>query len=516
MVSSQTLTVSSGISWLHTAIINLMKIAVAVPPITDFYFSPLRAAAMGAATVARALQLAGHKTNMFNFMQMGKKTHKVTLPEKLSYLSDFLVVNEFGPTSFFTNYRRMGPDPASCAEKIVLTNPDAVWISCFAFAYSDDAILLAQEIKKLDSSLSITIGGGGPSALSSYFLRSDSIDTVCIGEVETEIENLLIQTSRAHESFTTEESMIFVPVVLPPHRGTVRVSLSLTRGCPKRCAFCSNFLTQGRIFRCTPLKNVYEEINRLEINTIETHSIHFAFEDDNILLDREYFYAVLNCIQDKFPKATFSAENGLDYLLLTEGIIDRLINFGITQFNLSAGSMDSRTLKNQHRVHNFQKLKEILSYIHTKEIKTILYFICGLSEDTPESVVDALLELSKLPIEVGISPFYAVPGLPGYEERELFLNNPAYLCKGSSLYPWNKSLTTKQLMTAFRLARFVNLSRHPDQDRDLLDTCFQTGMIFTRVRGNSQKNQQPQLIPVESCETSMVDRFFQNYSRGNG
>ncbi|NQT58285.1 MAG: radical SAM protein [Bacteroidetes bacterium] len=485
-----------------------MKIAVAVPSITDFYFSPPRAAALGAATVVRALQLAGHETVFFNFMRLGKKSIKVPLPEKLSYLTEIITKHEFGPTAFFTDYKRMGQDPTICADQIISTKPDAVWISCFAFAYSDDALLLANAIRKIDSIIPITIGGGGPSALPSYFLRNDSIDAVCIGEVEPDIKNLLTQKSSEKSSFTSEKTMIFVPVVMPPHRGIVRVSLSLTRGCPKHCAFCSNFLTQGRIFRRTPLKNVCEEINRITVEPTITHSVHFAFEDDNILLDTEYFYAVLSCIQKKFPGATFSAENGLDYLLLTEEVIDQLIRFGITQFNLSAGSMNSSTLKTQRRVHNFQQLTKVLSFIHTKEVKTILYFICGLSEDTPESVVDALLELSNLPVDVGISPFYAVPGLPEFEETELFLNNPAYLCKGSSLFPWNNSLTTGQLMTAFRLARLVNLCNHPDQDRELLDICFQSGILCTRVRGKNQNKP----VPAEFCDNSMVDRFFQNFS----
>ncbi|MBL7006473.1 MAG: radical SAM protein [Spirochaetia bacterium] len=486
-----------------------MRVAVAVPPITDFYFSPPRNSAIGAATVVRALQLAGHKADLFNFMHIGRKTHTVPLPEKISYLSEILTKNEYGLTAFFSDYKRIGPDPIICAEKLVAANPDAIWISCFAFAYSDDAIVLADAIRKIDNSIAITIGGGGPSALPAYFLRNDSIDAVCIGEVEAGIENLFAQASRSNDFFTAENSMLFIPVVMPPHRGTIRISLSLTRGCPKHCAFCSNFITQGRKFRQTPFQKVQEEIIRIAQDPLAaSHSVHFAFEDDNILLDTEYFYAVLNCIQRIFPGATFSAENGLDYLLLTEKVIDRLIDFGITQFNLSVGSTNSGTLTTQCRVHDYKKLKKILSYIHTKKIKIILYFICGLSEDTPESIVDSLLTLSKLPVEVGISPFYAVPGLSGFEKTDLFLNNPAYLCKGSSLFPWNKSLTSRQLMTAFRLARLVNLCRHPAQDKELLNTCFQSENIFTRVREKSLKK----LVPAEACDTSMIHRFFQNYT----
>ena len=456
--------------------------------------------------MVRTLQLAGYKTVFFNFMRPEKKNRKVPLPEKLSYLSEIVTKNEFGATAFFTSYKRMGPTPAACADQIISATPDAVWISCFAYAYSDDALLLAKAIKDIDSTIPITIGGGGPSALPAYFLRDDSIDAVCMGEIEADIENLLAQKSREKFDFASEEAMIFVPVVMPPHRGIVRVSLSLTRGCPKRCAFCSNFLTQGREFRRTPIISVRNEINKITIDDSSVHSVHFAFEDDNILLDTEYFYEVLSIIQKKFLGATFSAENGLDYLLLTDEVVDQLIRFGITQFNLSAGSMNSRILKKERRIHDFQHLTKVLSYIHTKKVKTILYFICGLSDDTPESVVDALLEISKLPVDVGISPFYAVPGLPGFEKTEPFLNNPAYLCKGSSLFPWNNSLTLRQLMTAFRLARLVNLCNYPDQDRELLDMCFQSGILFTRIRGKDGP------IPANSCDYSMVNRFFQNFS----
>ncbi len=485
-----------------------MKIAVAAPSITDFYFSPHRSAALGAAAVCRALELAGHEPVLFNFMNLKKRAGKVPLPAELSYLTDVITENEFGPTAFFTSYKRMGPEPALCAANIVSIKPDAVWISCFAFAYSDDAILLARAVRDLDSSIPITVGGGGPSALPSYFLNSNAVSTVCIGEVEPAVKDVENSPTGKWDSgsisYASEETMVFSPVVMPPYRSSVCVSLSLTRGCPKHCAFCSNFLTHGRKFRRTPLRKVREEINRISIDP--TYSVHFAFEDDNILLDPDYFFTVLDIIHRKFPGFSYSAENGLDYLLLNEAVIDRLIQFGITQFNLSAGSMDSSTLNNQRRLHDFQHLQNILSYIHSKKVKIILYCICGLSEDTPNSVVDSLLELSTFPADVGISPFYAVPGLPGFESDEFFLSKPAYLCKGSSLFPWNGSLTTEQLMTAFRLARFINLMKHPERDQELLEICFHSRKIYTRVR--VQGTAKGKTVPAEACDAAMVSRFF--------
>jgi anaerobic magnesium-protoporphyrin IX monomethyl ester cyclase len=490
-----------------------MRIVVAVPSITDFYFSPRRMSGLGAAAVARAVLLHGHTPIYKDFTAGIRKTPFVPLPAELNYLKQTLVPGEFGQTSFFSKYKRLGPSPEACAEQILAADPDAVLISCFAFAYSDDTLALARAVRKAAPHLPIAVGGGGPSASPGYFLKDASIDFSCTGEVESIIDTLLEKLARyspPHSEIVSPDPEITPSPVIPivsagkSPDGSFRIALAVTRGCPKRCAFCSNFLTHGRTFRKIPLAAVREEIERLALPP--GSQVHAAFEDDNILLDADYFFSVLEMLSAQYPGITFSAENGLDYLLLNDATISRLVSYGFTQFNLSAGSFRPETLSAQQRPFSLKHLQRILELIAGHGVKAILYTICGLPEDTPESTVDTLLAMMKLPADIGISPFYAVPGLPGFTSDDRFSNLKASACKGSSLYPWNRSLTAVQLATAFRLARTANLLKHPDNDQDLADVCRKKRVLVTRIKGQSGISE----VPTQAVDASMVERFFQD------
>jgi len=103
---------------------------------------------LGAAAVARAVLLHGHTPIYKDFTTEIRKTPAVPLPAELNYLKQVLMPGEFGQTSFFSKYKRLGPSPEACAEQLLATAPDAVLISCFAFAYSDDTLALARAIRK--------------------------------------------------------------------------------------------------------------------------------------------------------------------------------------------------------------------------------------------------------------------------------------------------------------------------------------------------------------------------------
>ncbi len=489
-----------------------MRIAVAVPSITDFYFSPRRMSGLGAAAVARAVLLHGHTPIYKDFTAEIRKTPAVPLPAELNYLKQILVPEEYGQTSFFSTYKRLGPSPDTCAEQLLATNPDAVLISCFAFAYSDDTIALARAVRKAAPHLPIAVGGGGPSANPCYFLKDASIDFACTGEVESIIDTLLERLARyypPHSEVISPDPEIASSPIIPiitvsqSRTGNFRIALAVTRGCPRRCAFCSNFLTHGRKFRKIPLEAVREEIEQLALPP--GSQVHAAFEDDNILLDADYFFSVLEMLSAQFPGITFSAENGLDYLLLNAATIGRLALYGFTQFNLSAGSFSPEALTAQQRPFSLKHLQRVLDLIAGHGIKTILYTICGLPEDTPESIVDTLLAMMQLPADIGISPFYAVPGLPGFTDSDRFSSLKASVCKGSSLYPWNQSLTVIQLATAFRLARTANLLKYPENDPELASACRKKKRLLTRRKGLPGITE----VPSEAADAGMVERFFQ-------
>ena len=192
------------------------------------------------------------------------------------------------------------------------------------------------------------------------------------------------------------------------------------------------------------------------------------------------------------PALTFSCENGIDYLLLTEELTRTLITSGMTMFHLSLGSVSPTLLKQEKRPYNFTAYEALLAQLAEQQIPVITYFIAGLAGDSRENIVSTLQYLALQPTRIGISPYYAVPNLPDHSLVEEFLHKPALLCKGSSLYPWH-NLSTEELVTAFRLARTINACKLSPRQlsiplSELLHLCFSTNRLYTlQKQGNKQE-----------------------------
>ncbi len=489
-----------------------MIISIIQPPVRDFYQTPHRHAALGANTVGKILEQGGHEVHLYNFPFGGKVVSTPPLPRELSYLKPFLIPGETGPVSWFTQRKHFGPTFEECARICLKDHPDLVMISCFAWGYAEESRQTALAIKEQSPGTPIEIGGAGVSVNPGWFESTGLFSRIRTGPAE---ENL--------KDFPGVSASLpaITPVIqeTPRFRGRPQYAAMLTRGCPARCSFCANYLTLGREFRKVPSREILDLLEKTG-----ERAFHLNLEDDNLLSDKEYFLSFLEEFHNRFPEATLSAENGLDYQKLTISLADILIEQGFTRFNLSMASSDSRILAAQKRSSRLDHLTALLHHLAEKGIPAVTYFIAGLPGDTVESVLANLVFLSRVPTEIGISPFYAVPGLPGFEHPGTngLPGSPVLYC-GSSVYPWNGNLTTAQLISAFRLSRLTNLiklmSITPARDadlrpphspeeklhKDLIGNIFQS----RRLHSITGKGKNRQLIPVPHMDDEMVERFLQ-------
>ena len=489
-----------------------MRIAVACPPIRDFYHSPRRTSALGARTVVRLLRRMGHEASLHLFsLQGGGRT--LPLPPEMEYLRPVLVPGEYGPLSFFTRFQRFGPDWPACAEAMAAEEPDAVLISSFAYAYAEDAVLLGRAVRERLPGTFLAAGGAGPSAHPDYYIHPPGpggpvFDAVLSGEAETGMDILfrldagggpeLLRSPRPARA----EELDCIFAVLRESRDEAWVSVSLSRGCPLGCRFCSNRFCHGSEFRTVPVEKIADAAEALPAGK----RLRLNFEDDNLLLDVPYFREVLGLLSRKFPGAVYSAENGLDYRLLPPELAEELIASGFDRFNISLGSLDADTALRQGREIDLPGYRELTRIFARRNIPAVTYFIAGLDTDTPESCLEHLVFLAGVPSLAGISLFYPVPGLPGFDPPPRLLAACPGLARGSSAYPWTGSLGTLELVTAFRLARLVNLTkkrpRLPEEDA-LLDRCFTAESLFTLCRSREG----PDIFPVP-YDPRMVKGFF--------
>ena len=307
-----------------------------------------------------------------------------------------------------------------------------------------------------------------------WFRKTGFFDVVRCGEAEKNLTGF---------PGVSETPLPITPVLSSPYKskGSPQFSTMLTRGCPYRCLFCANHLTHGRDFRKIPIQEI---MALLEKNGAQR--FHLNLEDDNLLADSGYFLNFLETFHTRYPESTLTAENGLDYRHLTPSLISRMIDSGFIRFNLSMASSDTQILSDQHRAGRSGQLSDVLHILEQNKVPSVTYFICGLEGDSLETVTRNLLFLASQPTQIGISPFYAVPGLPGFEHpgKGGLPAFPALYC-GSSVWPWNNNLTTAQLITAFRLSRFINLVKSQDKAnwQDLIHQTLKTKRLHS-VRGS--------------------------------
>lgn len=507
------------------------RAAVIVPPLRDFYFTRHRFSSLGAEIVATLLRRSGMQVDLVNFPRMNPKGTCIELPEALDYLNPYLVPEETGKLSYFTRFRRFGPTVQECAATIEALKPDLCFLSVFAFCYSDDALSLAEKIKIKMPLVPLVAGGAGASSNPGYFLKNKAVDFVLCGEAEAGLMKFMHEISLQKPDFScvpnlawsenrelrmsplwayAAESDIEIPLVkTAENRQKCVFTTSLVRGCPKQCAFCSSTLLFGRTIRTPPADRLVDFLSALskEIERDGRRPI-INFEDDNLLCTRHFFRSSISFLKKHIPDAEFIAENGIDYLELTREWIEWLVKNGMSKFNLSLASYAPEILAEQRRLLHPGRYEKAIGLLAEKGIPSVTYFICGFKEDTIESTADNLAYLYDKQTVIAISMFYAVPGLPGFIDPTGFDRCSSLLCLGSAAYPWNKSLSTETMVTAFRLSRYINLhnsTRLSEKEYQLLDSIENRKQLYTIVK---QKSAGERIIEVPKQDKELVKCFF--------
>ena len=439
-----------------------MNIAIFNHPFTDFYSSPKRMY-KNILNYLKDIIINDsqdkHNVECFDVVKSLKK--EISLPEGLSYLEEYLD-GGVADYLFFKKYYQFGSIDNFNHKHFKNFNPDLIIITSFAYCYFDGFKSIVNYLKGL-CSVPVICGGHGPSSNPEYYLKNSNADYVVTGPAELTL-NILIEKMAAGVECRLENVFynnyygkinLDKPYQYMPYidvKGKKNVAVQLTRGCPKSCNYCSVPIISGKYYRKVDIRVFENHIKKLDL----TGKVHFDFEDDNLSHDKKYLFDALDMIKKYFPDSTISFENGIDFMTLTFKMIDKLVKYGITQWNLSLTSINSKILSNSGRNYVKDDFDKIIDYIRQYKLPVIVYFICGMPDDEEENIFETLMYLIEKKVLIGISTFYSVPNTLVVKkiDREIL----PVLSKGSSFYQWGK-ISTKKLITFFILTRFINIMR---------------------------------------------------------
>ncbi|TAL39952.1 MAG: radical SAM protein [Spirochaetes bacterium] len=440
-----------------------MRIALVIPPVKDLYFTPQRASFLGVHTIARLLEERGIEHRVFSGVRT--RGRPVPVPDEVSYLAEYL-----GREGFFTGYKRFGITAELLARQVVEYAPDMAFVSCFAYGYAEEAIEVIDALKAQFPGMLVVAGGPGVTAYPDYFLRHSRVDVVAPGSAEQSIGPLILDPysapgARFRKSggdiaanpFAPDDTS-FKPVttLMRESHDTMYYSAMLSRGCPRRCSFCSVRLSFPH-YGWARGADILSMIGRIPRTG---KRVHVNFEDDNLLEEFERFAEVLAALDlHTGGNFSFSMENGARYALLDPDRIRALMRYRITQLNLPLVTRDERLRIAAGRPAPYADFTAIAAECTRAGIPVVAYLIAGLPGEGAESVREGIEFLNGLRVLVGISPFYPVPGIAGYEDPRAFDGIPPRRCTGMSFFPWH-DIGTAAMVGLFRLARRANLGVH--------------------------------------------------------
>jgi radical SAM superfamily enzyme YgiQ (UPF0313 family) len=416
--------------------VNLMKVVLVQPPIQDFYDTDIRLQPIGLCYLKAAIKKYLPDVDIIvRDYHSGHGRRTVSIPQELSYLVEYYPVADRSPFSAFHQYYHFGQSFGKIENELAYMKPDVVGISSLFTPYYQEALQVARLVKRR-LNVPVIMGGSHVSAVPESALADPSVDFVIRGEGEkpfVEFMNYLLGRRRIEDvpnlGYKKGESLCFNHMEDNYHidslpypdlsdlslkqyelAGSPLAFMFTSRGCPHTCSFCSVHLTFGKKYRSRAVHNIIEEI---EERYKEGYRL-IDFEDDNLTFYKDKFKELCRQIIKIFPdgEMKFTAMNGISYVSIDDELLELMFQAGFSQLNLSLVSLDNNVQDTFSRPHDPGIYEKIVNNAFRLGFRMVSYQILGLPDETLESMVQTLAFQSRLPVLLGVSPFYLTPNAP--------------------------------------------------------------------------------------------------------
>ena len=361
------------------------------PPVQDFYTTGVRIQPLGLAYLKAALlQKFPHITVKIVDHHGGKRRRSVPLPPELSHLRRLYADDDRSVFSSFFQFYHFGSSMEEIARDAKGFEPDLVGISSLFSAYMDQVLLTAEAIKSVCDA-PVVCGGGHATVHPESLLESPHIDFVLAGEGEEglirlvgqllerkSVDRMDLEPGRSSMWMDLVPDFSDFPLEAYLYEKKPLAFIQVSRGCPADCSFCSIHPISGKRHRRRSIDSV---IGEMEIRYAAGYRI-FDFEDDNLTFSRSYSLQLFQRIRETFAGRGIRllAMNGVYFPTLDGEILAAMKGAGFSDLNLSFVSQNREELQKHSRV-------------------------------SIDSVLSSLEALASMPVLLGVSPFYATPGM---------------------------------------------------------------------------------------------------------
>jgi len=238
---------------------------------------------------------------------------------------------------------------------------------------------IADEFRKRGKT--VVLGGYHPSALPKE--AKQHADSVVIGEAESTWTQLLKDfENRNLESFYNTDLPVDPAAIPEPRNELLRIRpfispVLTSRGCPYHCSFCSLSHLYGSDYRPRPIKNIIQEIERIDRRFL------YLCIDASLTIDIDYSKALFRAM---IPlKKKFIAYGSAPPLLKDDDLLKLSKEAGCINWSIGFETICQKSLtKDANKAYNVKDYADIVKKIHEYDMNVFGTFVFGFDHDTPD------------------------------------------------------------------------------------------------------------------------------------
>jgi len=312
-------------------------------------------------------------------------------------------------------------------------NPSIIGIGSYYYKAAPLFHETCRRIKEVLPEVIITTGGNYPSDAPKLVLNDDNVDYILFNEgeviftqfVETFMSGEEVKTLKgiAYKDskgkhifnekldFSADLSIMPIPdrTAVPMHlygkgRNWVNrvyneeynaLSMTVSRGCPYVCTFCTATNFWGRKIRYRDTETVLDEMQMLKE---EYGADIILIEDDNFLIHKKKVSEILKGMIKRNLNLKWVSNGGSNVKILNsdDEYLDLVIKSGYCIFNLAIESSDDDTLRKIKKPLKISETVELIEKIRTRypHLYINAFFIVGFPFETKQQILNTL-EFSK-------------------------------------------------------------------------------------------------------------------------
>lgn len=439
-----------------------MKVLFVIPPYrtSDPLYARLYPMPLGAVYLGTVLQKAGHEVAIKDFL----------LPQQKSTTEQ--------PRSFEGHshppYIHYGTPMQECFQWLYdhVKKYDAVGLCLGQCNLYEAGEIIGKCIKHIGKPL--IIGGPFATTATEEALQRTGADIVVTGEGEGVVAEAFSKAIKGWRGVIQGKEVIMeeLPIpnwnLAPPrqypiYEGKVRGVLTVSRGCPWRCSFCSVHTIMGRNHRRQGKERIKKELKNLWNYGVR----YFCFLDDNLFIHDKAIQDVLEAIDESrseipgFGQARFYVEEGIEVRVASiPGFIKSLVDHRFEHIAIGLETMNDKVRNKVKKPFTNEHLRDTLKRFKEAGIHPRAFYIVGFEGDTVASVCKDLYEFGKLGMSVRSNNLKLYPKT---EITKSFLErgfiNKNYDWRMSSWYtPHSGGLTYKQIRRIKSILRAMGMA----------------------------------------------------------